>query len=95
MNQNPDIEWLHKFINCVPFGEHCPAEDMTRAHEIVNALASPDALPEGKESKERMLERFEQWFKMNYLIFERGERDTTLKHRLWTAWQVAAQGERE
>jgi len=41
------------------------------------------------ETLERTRERFEQWFKMD--LFG-GERDMTLKHQLWTAWQVAHLG---
>jgi hypothetical protein len=33
-----DIAYLHKFVNCVPFGEHCPPEDMARAHGIIDTL---------------------------------------------------------
>lgn len=35
-----EVEWLHKFINCVPFGEHAPASDIQRAHEVVNSLSA-------------------------------------------------------
>ena len=34
----PDIQWLHKFINCVPFGAHAPVSDIKRAHQIIDAL---------------------------------------------------------
>ncbi len=37
-----DVQWLHSFINCTPFGEHAPACDLQRAHDIVTAL---DAAP--------------------------------------------------
>jgi hypothetical protein len=33
-----DVEWLHNFINCVPFGADAPVEHIQRAHEIVNDL---------------------------------------------------------
>jgi hypothetical protein len=42
------------------------------------------------ETLKRLRERFEQWFKMTYPLFrENAGRDTTLKHQLWTVWQVA------
>ncbi len=31
----PDVAWLHKFINCVPFGADAPQSDIQRAHDIV------------------------------------------------------------
>lgn len=35
-------------------------------------------------------QRFEAWFKATYPLWrEEEERDTTLKHKLWTAWQMA------
>ena len=40
-----EAAWLHKFINCTPFGEHAPQADIQRAHSIVALLAaapSPD-----------------------------------------------------
>jgi len=40
-----EVAWLHKFINCTPFGEHAPQADIQRAHSIVALLAaapSPD-----------------------------------------------------
>lgn len=41
-----DVEWLHKFINCTPFGADAPAEDMQRAHRIVDSLyAAPPSQP--------------------------------------------------
>jgi hypothetical protein len=44
-----ELEWLHRFINCVPFGEHAPQADIDRAHRIVDALhASSPAAPEEK-----------------------------------------------
>lgn len=57
-----------------------------RAHVVHdNAdLGRPGGGAEGKES----LERFEQWFKMNYPLF-REDQEATLKHRLWTSWQNA------
>lgn len=42
-------------------------------------------------SRQAERDRFEAWFKIAYPIF-REDKDTTLKHRLWTAWQVAAAG---
>lgn len=33
-----DIAWLHKFINCTPFGENAPQSDIRRAHVIVESL---------------------------------------------------------
>ena len=35
-----DIEWLHRFINCVPFGADAPRSDIDRAHAIVATLAA-------------------------------------------------------
>ena len=37
---------------------------------------------------EEMRARFEAWFKIAYPIFG-DQRDMTLKHQLWTAWQAA------
>ena len=34
-----ELAWLHKFINCVPFGEGAPQSDIQRAHKIVERLA--------------------------------------------------------
>lgn len=38
--------------------------------------------------QQRQRERFEAWFRVAYPLFGQG-RDTTIKHQLWTAWQVA------
>ena len=43
------------------------------------------------ESRKDLLARFEAWFSVAYPMFGKSK-DTTLKHRLWTAWQVAAYG---
>lgn len=40
---------------------------------------------------ERERQRFEEWFRVTYPLW-REDKDSTLKHRLWTAWQVAALG---
>lgn len=45
---------------------------------------------EKRETLEQTRARFETWFKIAYPIFDRTGRDTTIKHQLWTAWQVAA-----
>ena len=37
--RSADLEWLHRFINCTPFGADAPASDIQRAHEIVSALS--------------------------------------------------------
>lgn len=50
-----------------------------------------DASP--RETKEQLRQRFESWFAMTYPLFREGAgRDTTIKHQLWTAWQVAHLG---
>ena len=41
-----------------------------------------------KETREEMRQRFEAWHKVAYPLFN-PDRDTTMKHALWTAWQVA------
>lgn len=33
-----DVTWLHRFINCVPFGADAPVEDIARAHSVVERL---------------------------------------------------------
>ena len=33
-----DQDWIHSFINCMPFGAHAPQEDIDRAHNIVKQL---------------------------------------------------------
>ena len=34
----PDIKWIHKFINCVPFGADAPVSDIQRAHKVIESL---------------------------------------------------------
>lgn len=46
-----DIEYIHKFINSAPFGEHCPPEDMARAHGIIDSLTA--ALQRAQEDAAR------------------------------------------
>ena len=43
-----EVIWLHRFINCVPFGEHAPASDLAKAHRIVEALDRTRFGGEGK-----------------------------------------------
>ena len=33
-----DIKWIHKFINCVPFGADAPVSDIQRAHKVIESL---------------------------------------------------------
>jgi len=40
-----DVDWLHKFINCTPFGADAPAEDIQRAHRIVDSLVALPSQP--------------------------------------------------
>ena len=52
-----------------------------------------DVLPEPRETLEQTRARFEQWYKMTHPLFHEGSgRDTTIKHQMWTAWQVAHLG---
>jgi len=48
-----DIAYLHKFVNCVTFGGHCPPEDMARAHGIINTLR--DLLKRESEKRSKAL----------------------------------------
>jgi len=45
-----DVVWLHKFVNCVPFGADATQSDINRAHQIVDALALRDSLPQEPEN---------------------------------------------
>ena len=62
-----------------------------QANADAAAESSASTVAPQRETLERTRERFEQWFKMTYPLFRDG-RDTTLKHQLWTAWQVANSG---
>ena len=42
-----DIDWLHRFITCTPLGGNAPADDIARAHAIVERLRSRQA-PRGE-----------------------------------------------
>ena len=55
-----DVEWLHKFINCTPFGADAPAEDMQRAHRIVDSLyAAPPSQPAQGEAATEKLQKLD------------------------------------
>ena len=41
------------------------------------------------DSKIIIRQRFEKWFKDTYPLWK-NDSDTTLKHKLWTAWQMAS-----
>ena len=38
MSDYGDVTWLHRFINCTPFGADAPTEDIARAQRIVERL---------------------------------------------------------
>jgi len=56
-----DVAWLHKFINCTPFGADAPAADIARAHKIVHdlALVGLRARDEALEEAAKVCERRE------------------------------------
>lgn len=58
-----DVAWLHKFINCVPFGGHCPKADMDRAHQIVSNLVA--ALPKEEKPVDDSIDELVKWI-LNY-----------------------------
>lgn len=68
-----DVEWLHKFINCTPFGADAPAEDMQRAHRIVDSLyAAPPSQPAQGEEIGEMRITGVHWYGQNPHAFPLG-----------------------
>lgn len=73
----PDIQWLHKFVNCVPFGEHCPPKDITKAHEIIDTLRTLLAAERVKNAELEKLQTSNEGRIKNIVdeaLFERAEK---------------------
>jgi hypothetical protein len=72
-------------------GHDLGGEEMRAALQAaLHAAPSAIARTPQRETREQLRQRFESWFSMTYPLFrEGGGRDTTIKHQLWTAWQVA------
>ncbi len=60
------IEYMHRFINCVPFGADCPPEDIARAHAIFTEVIDPlqretARADEYRDNGQRLLEAADGW----------------------------------
>lgn len=68
-----------------------PAEHALRCSTDMFVALCDMAARQTSVPKEVQRQRFEKFFKMAYPL-QVNRADTTLKHQLWTAWQVALDG---
>ena len=56
-----DVEWLHRFLNCTPFGP--PPSEIQRAHRIVDALAAASQSERAKQPPPFVPIDFQAWMR--------------------------------